>query len=116
MVKAIEDASGGPGGFENLGGPEKAGPSNVRLVPDVFSFRQVQGSKGPFGYIRIATFMVNNPDAFVTEFIRIARLLTATGLIIDVRGNGGGNILAGERLLQILTPHLIEPERLHFIN
>jgi hypothetical protein len=32
------------------------------------------------------------------------------------RGNGGGNILAGERLLQVLTPHPIEQERLHFIN
>jgi hypothetical protein len=74
------------------------------------------GAQGPIGYIRIATFMVNNPDAFVAEFTRIARLLPATGLIIDVRGNGGGNILAGERLLQVLTPHPIEPERLHFIN
>ncbi len=116
MAAAVAAAGGGPGGFEGLGGPEGGGPSHVSLIPDVFSFRQVQGPQGPLGYIRIATFMVNNPDAFVTEFTRIARLLPATGLIIDVRGNGGGNILAGERLLQVLTPHPIEPERLHFIN
>jgi hypothetical protein len=118
-VAAAGQAAGGPGGFESLGGQERGaggGLSNVSLMPDVFSFRQVQGPQGPLGYIRIATFMVNNPEAFVAEFTRIARLLPATGLIIDVRGNGGGNILAGERLLQVLTPHPIEPERLHFIN
>jgi hypothetical protein len=120
MAAAVAAAGGlpgaAPGGFESAGGPPGGGPSNVSLMPDVFSFRQVQGPQGPLGYIRIATFMVNNADAFVTEFIRIARLLPATGLIIDVRGNGGGNILAGERLLQVLTPLPIEPERLHFIN
>jgi hypothetical protein len=38
------------------------------------------------------------------------------GLIIDVRGNGGGLIWAGERLLQLLTPKTIEPCRVQFIN
>ena len=47
---------------------------------------------------------------------RILRLLPPTGLIIDVRGNGGGNILAGERILQTLTSRKIEPERFHLIN
>ena len=32
------------------------------------------------------------------------------GLILDVRGNAGGLITAGEFLLQVLTPALIEPE------
>jgi C-terminal processing protease CtpA/Prc len=89
---------------------------NVSLMPDVFAFQTVQHPRGPLGYIRIYTFMVNDEDAFVTEFIRIARLLPSNGLILDVRGNGGGNILAGERLLQVLTPRRIEPERFHFIN
>ena len=86
------------------------------LMPDVFMFRRVQTPNGEFGYIRIWTFMVQDADDFVTEFVRIARLLPQSGLIIDVRGNGGGNILAGERLLQVLTPRMVEPERLHFIN
>jgi C-terminal processing protease CtpA/Prc len=43
-------------------------------------------------------------------------LLPQDGLILDVRGNGGGLILAGERLLQLFTPNRIEAERLHFIN
>ncbi len=93
-----------------------AGPTDVSLMPDVFYFRTVPGLQGPLGYIRITTFMVEDADEFVAEFVRIARLLPQTGLIIDVRGNGGGNILAGERLLQVLTPHRIEPARLQFIN
>jgi hypothetical protein len=93
-----------------------SGPANLSRMPDVFEFKRVPGPGGELGYIRIYTFMVDDADAFLFEFIRIARRLPQTGLIIDVRGNGGGNILAGERLLQVLTPRKIDPERFHFIN
>jgi C-terminal processing protease CtpA/Prc len=42
--------------------------------------------------------------------------LSQDGLILDVRGNRGGLIHAGERLLQLLTPRPIDPCRFHFIN
>ena len=38
------------------------------------------------------------------------------GLIIDVRGNAGGKIRAGERLLQLFSPRRIIPEMFEFIN
>jgi hypothetical protein len=85
-------------------------------MPDALSFRTVETSHGTFGLIRIWTFNVGDPDAFVQEFIRILGLLPQNGLIVDVRGNGGGVITAGEQLLQLLTPRAIDPERLHFIN
>jgi C-terminal processing protease CtpA/Prc len=87
----------------------------VSKLPDVFSFRTVRTTHGSFGYIRLHTFNVSD-DSFVEEFIRIAGILPQNGLILDVRNNGGGNILAGERLLQVLTPRPIEPERFYFIN
>ena len=90
--------------------------TRVSTMPRVFSFRTVKTKSGKFGYIRIRTFNVQNHDNFVNEFVRIAALLPQNGLIIDVRGNGGGNIIAGERLLQVLTPNHIDPEPLHFIN
>lgn len=91
--------------------------AEVSTLPDVFKdFRNVTTSSGTFGYIRITTFNVNDDQAFLQEFIRLAGLLSQEGLILDVRGNGGGLITAGERLLQVLTPHPIEPCRLHFIN
>lgn len=73
-------------------------------------------SSGTFGYIRVATFDVNSDEDFVREFIHLVSQLSQDGLIIDVRGNGGGLVLAGERLLQLLTPRRIEPEKFHFIN
>lgn len=85
--------------------------------PDVFprcGDVTVKGKK--YGYIRIATFDVENDQAFIEEFNRLVSQLSPEGLIIDVRGNGGGLVLAGERLLQCLTPKHIEPEKFHFIN
>jgi hypothetical protein len=84
-------------------------------MPDVFSFKTVNTTSGQFGYMRIWTFMAD-ATPFVNEFMRIASLLPKNGLIIDVRGNGGGNILCAEFLLQLLTPHMIEPSLLSFRN
>ena len=103
------------------GGPEAVGATGVDVettstMPDVFSFRTVETSQGAWAYIRIWTFNVDDADTFVAEFVRIASLLPQEGLIVDVRGNGGGLITAGERLLQVLTPRTIEPERLAFVN
>jgi hypothetical protein len=101
------------------GGAESAAPVDftaVSKLPDAFSFRTVKTPSGQFAYVRIHTFHYSDDTAFVEEFIRIAGLLPQNGLILDVRGNGGGNILAGERLLQVLTPGPIDPERFYFIN
>ena len=101
---------------EAVRGADDIDLSTTSSMPDVFAFRAVETGTGTFGYIRIWTFNVEDADTFVQEFVRIAGLLPGTGLIVDVRGNGGGLITAGERLLQVLTPRSIEPERLHFIN
>jgi Peptidase family S41 len=108
--------------FEDRGGlePGEAVPdpamADVSTFPDKLQFRTVNTSHGEFGYIRIRSFLVDDVDGFVAEVARIVRLLPQIGLIVDVRGNGGGTIMAGERLLQFFTPKKIEPERLHFIN
>jgi Peptidase family S41 len=90
--------------------------ADTSTMPDVFAFRTAATPTGSFGYIRIWTFMVNDEDGFVAEFVRMAGLLPRTGLIVDVRGNGGGNILCAEKLLQVLTPGSIEPSLLSFVN
>jgi C-terminal processing protease CtpA/Prc len=86
------------------------------VLPDVLQFRTVPGPDGELGYLRIRTFRVANLDLYMDEVQRILALLPQNGLIIDVRGNGGGVIPAGEFLLQLFTPRTIEPSRLHFIN
>jgi hypothetical protein len=76
----------------------------------------VETPSGTFGHVRIFTFNVQNPDEFVQEFVRLIELLPQEGLIIDVRGNGGGHIYASEFTLQTLSPREITPEPVQFIN
>jgi C-terminal processing protease CtpA/Prc len=97
------------------GGDAAPDPSKVSLLPDVLEFGTIQGPGNPVGYLRIRTF-ATNPEPFVEEVIRILGLLPISGLIVDVRGNGGGVIAAGEMLLQLFTPKRIEPESMCFIN
>ncbi len=85
-------------------------------LPDFFSARTLTTPSGTFGYIRIYSFMALDDMAFVAEFVRLIQQLPTNGLIIDVRKNGGGNILAGEKVLQVLSPNKIDVERFHLIN
>ena len=86
------------------------------LLHWIFRARELSTPKGPAGYIRIFSFMHPNADEFVAEFSRLMNVLQAERLVIDVRGNGGGNILASERLLQLLTPRPIGPAHFQFMN
>ncbi len=96
-------------------------PRDIRAgkrFADIFysEVRRVGGQA--FGYIRLFSFEVDNSNDLVRE---LKRVITAAGfpqqgLIIDVRGNGGGKIRAGERSLQFFTPRRIQPELFEFIN
>ncbi len=85
-------------------------------LPQVFRAHRITTSSGTFGHIRIFTFSVEDADAFVTEFVRLIGQLPQNGLVVDVRGNGGGLIYASEFTLQTLTPRPIQPEPTQFIN
>jgi Peptidase family S41 len=95
--------------------PAAAGAEVVSTMPLAFRARSVVTGAGTFGHLRIFTFNVEDPAAFVAEFVRLVELLPQNGLILDVRGNGGGHIHASEFLLQILTPRTITPEPVQFI-
>ena len=84
--------------------------------PKALSCRTIEGRGGPLGYLRIWNFDVYDPEAFVEEVARLARLVPARGLIIDVRGNPGGWIPAAEGLLQLFTDRHITPEPVQFRN
>ncbi|MEM6588766.1 MAG: S41 family peptidase [Pseudomonadota bacterium] len=86
------------------------------LMSGTFRARSVTTTSGEFGLIRIFTFNVDDPTAFIDEFVRVVGLLPQNGLIVDVRGNGGGHIHASEGLLQTLTPGKITPEPTQFIS
>jgi Peptidase family S41 len=92
------------------------------LFPDVFPrVEEVTTPSGKFGYIRLKTFlpsadkMTDVISSVVDEFCRILSTLPQNGLILDVRGNGGGYVNIGERILQTLTPRTITPQPFHFL-
>ena len=86
------------------------------FLPTVFRPKIVATDHGEFGYLRIFTFSVSDDERFVDEFARLLEEMPERGLILDVRGNAGGLIPAAERILQLLTPLRIQPERAQFIN
>ncbi|QYC42457.1 Peptidase family S41 [Nonomuraea coxensis DSM 45129] len=96
--------------------PAEPGAAVPTSMPSVFRARSVTTASGTFGHLRVFTFNVQDPDGFVREFVRLAGLLPQDGLIVDVRGNGGGHIHAAEFILQTLTPRPITPEPTQFIT
>jgi C-terminal processing protease CtpA/Prc len=76
------------------------------------------GGRNSYGYLRIYTFDVefSRIDAFVASVRRILRHAPARGLIIDIRGNPGGQIPAAERLLPLFSPGAVDFEGLQFRN
>jgi len=98
---------------------EEGKSATVSVMPDVYPrFGPVETPSGTFGYIRLATFAPPQGDVngAVKEFVRLLKLMPLAGLILDVRGNGGGYVNFGERLLQTLTPQPITPEPFHFVS
>ncbi len=86
-------------------------------MPDVLRAERIKLPRKEFGYIRIFTFEIS-PSRLVNRVKSIlqSESFPQEGLILDVRGNGGGQIDAGERLLQLFTPRRIKPELFEFIN
>ena len=89
-------------------------------LPTLFRARPISLHIGEeaktYGYIRIFSFNVSSAEVFVDEFTRLIKKLPQNGLILDIRGNGGGLIPAAELLLQVLSPRPVELQRAQFIN
>jgi C-terminal processing protease CtpA/Prc len=93
------------------------GPAVRDWARDVFPVcANVHTRSGAFAYVKIATFNVDDEKKYIEEFIRVVEKLSQRGLILDVRGNLGGLITFGERMLQLLTPRTIDPARFSFLN
>ncbi|HEU5471917.1 MAG TPA: S41 family peptidase [Actinophytocola sp.] len=86
--------------------------------PEELLARTVDTADGTFGHLRIFTFHMADGQvgAFVEEVARLLSVLPPDGLILDVRGNGGGYLIAAEFLLQFLTPGRVRPEPMQFVN
>ncbi len=115
VVMREREAARAAEGGDAIANMELAGALDT-FLPTIFRAMEVEDAGVKYGYIRIFTFNVSDADGFVDEFVRLAGNLPENGLIVDVRGNGGGLIYAAEELLQVLTPRRIEPQVAQFIN
>lgn len=115
-VPEVVDLEGGQSSAELTAPAAVSGADVPTTMPGVFRARQVDTAHGTFGQLRIFTFSVDDPVAFRNEFARLAAELPQTGLIVDVRDNGGGHIYASEFTLQTMTPRRISPEPVQFIS
>lgn len=86
--------------------------------PDELKARIVDTPSGTFGHLRIFTFHMQDQDieGFLNEVARLLSQMPPAGLVLDVRGNGGGYVIAAEFLLQFLSPRRITPEPFQFVS
>ena len=102
--------------------PATAAQAEADVIPTTrpgeLKARTITTALGTVGHLRIYTFHMRdrNVNAFVREVGRLLGRLPQTGLVVDVRGNGGGFVIAAEYLLQYLSPRLVTPEPMQFVN
>jgi hypothetical protein len=96
----------------------RTGTATLGSIKDVLYALKKTVNGRPLGYIRLFSFDVDDTSQFVKSFTNLITRdgFPQDGLILDVRGNPGGNIRAAESLLQLFTPQRIEPELFEFIN
>jgi len=90
---------------------------NLQTDPLGIQYGDVKTLRGEAGYMRIFSFEVPDPLEFVKACEKILVGLPQDRLIIDVRGNPGGQILAGQKLIRMLTSkESISPSPVAFRN
>ncbi len=105
--------------YQYAGGKARPGYLN----PEYLTGTAGGGKK--FGYIRIKNFALPEDDQdvltgvprIIEEFKRLLKIQmdqAPDGLILDLRGNPGGQVNAAESLLQMLTPRHIHPAKFHW--
>ncbi|WP_405363246.1 S41 family peptidase [Kitasatospora sp. NBC_00085] len=91
--------------------PYRAPRSPARGPGGVLAYRLAPGRSGPYGHLRIFSFNVASARLFAEQVAEIAAKAPKEGLIVDIRGNPGGNILAAEAALRVLSGHPVAPVR-----
>jgi len=79
-----------------------------------FDYGTVTTGDGTFAYLRFWSFNADDVDDLVNALVPVLPTLPQDGLIFDMRGNVGGYIAAGERLLQLFCSAPIVPARFQF--
>jgi hypothetical protein len=88
-------------------------------IPETFEAQLLTAPDGQsVAHLTIKDFS-REPEEFTAEFARLLMSFERSevrGLILDLRGNPGGDIRSAERSLQFLTPRRIRPALFHYVN
>ena len=93
-------------------------PGRGRFAEQV-RFRAYRSRRGrDVGHLRIFSFDVQAGEvaAFADHVRRLLDDAPPAGLVIDIRGNPGGDLVAAQKLLQLISPHPIVPQPVEFAN
>lgn len=90
---------------------ERVRTADANSMPDLLRVSRFRRGRTELGYLRVFSFNTTNPQAFVEAVAQSLQELPGTGVVIDIRGNPGGHILAAETMLQLLTGAPVEPAR-----
>lgn len=82
----------------------------------VAQWRAIRTARGEWGYIRLFSFDAPDPAAFVQRFAEVLAQLPPDGVVIDLRGNPGGTIPAGEALMGLFTNDVVKKQPVSFRN
>jgi hypothetical protein len=80
----------------------------------VFDYGTITTSRDTFAYLRFWSFRADGVDDLVNALAPVLATLPQNGLVFDMRGNTGGYIAAGERILQLFSAQPIVPARFQF--
>ena len=99
---------------------QKASAKPSKAIADsIMEGGNINTDYGEFGYIRLKSFYIQPEDIpkgqtldelLIGRFRHFLGTSSEKGLIIDVRGNGGGSVVAAEAMLQLLTPKPVVPQ------
>lgn len=95
---------------------------NVGHTDEPELYWQINHSKyGTFGYIELASFTpdvltVDEVIARVKEILLQDEMKKTDGLMIELRGNGGGQLPLAERLIQFFSPKSVAPTEFYLKN
>lgn len=90
----------------------RATATTARPMRPLLNARTLTTASGDVGYLRLYSFNTPAVRPFLDEAAVLLAGLPADRLIVDVRANPGGNILAAEGLLQLLVAGRdVEPAR-----
>lgn len=79
----------------------------------IIRWKLIKNENGIFGYIKLESFVPEKLS--IDESVNLVKKIVqtefhnTTGMIIDVRDNGGGKIRLGEKMVQLFTPKKIQP-------